>query len=704
MLTDDYAKCPAEPPSFINTTLFEHQRTVVQALLDLENSRSITVNPHKVDLEKYTEYPVSIETNAMVLAERFGSGKTIEILAFIAFRPIPRALPTKLPSGAGNPSFSKMFVGRASLIRPNAIIVGPSVSAQWLNTINERTTMRCFMVDCYANLKKFADLYRSGRLNTYNIVIIRNAVASGSFDFMSDEGRRQENMIDAVSKITADSCWSRVFYDDFDVISIPYSAKCLNALFSVYVSSTKNIGKNHRDYVRRTDSIEAALNDMRPTIMGALCDVYLFKTFKICCDKRYIDASMQLPFVNAYVYTYENPIDNYVNLLYAMDTDDARAMTEMINGDAMNTAAETLGIKSNSIADIFQKILDKKYAVYKRDFKILGHIQQLLEAAKSLPVGEPEWGECRLALLRGELPQVYVSSPEFTEHLESLRAEFAKKTEEDLLPITRVIDNIKEGECQICRMPLGDFDVFILRCCGLIVCDMCAIRGNKIQKRRIDGADVYQGLCGNCMKPVNPLTDLVFVDKEFDIGTVLGSCDAIPDDGAVFEEPPAPSKECNVSNPKHRALIDICSGRTPENGQEFDLNIEGMVQGIQNNYAPADQPRKVILFANYHETLEGYEQLLDDFGIKHLRLCGTYREKAVIVRDFEHMTSGVLVINSQETCAGLNLQCATDVVFAHKVLNRAVESQSIGRAQRCGRKYNLRVHFLTYAGEARLAF
>jgi uncharacterized DUF497 family protein len=68
------------------------------------------------------------------------------------------------------------------------------------------------------------------------------------------------------------------------------------------------------------------------------------------------------------------------------------------------------------------------------------------------------------------------------------------------------------------------------------------------------------------------------------------------------------------------------------------------------------------------------------------------------VRKFKTYGS-VLLINSQQHCAGLNLQMATDVAFTHKIIDENVESQVAGRAQRIGRTCNLNIHYLFYQNE-----
>lgn len=59
----------------------------------------------------------------------------------------------------------------------------------------------------------------------------------------------------------------------------------------------------------------------------------------------------------------------------------------------------------------------------------------------------------------------------------------------------------------------------------------------------------------------------------------------------------------------------------------------------------------------------------------------------------------VLLVNSNENCAGMNIQFCTDIVFMHKIHNEHIEAQVSGRAQRVGRKFNLNIYFLLYKNE-----
>ena len=60
-----------------------------------------------------------------------------------------------------------------------------------------------------------------------------------------------------------------------------------------------------------------------------------------------------------------------------MGNSEANEVMEMLNGDAIETAAERLGIKTNSVADVFQLMLGKEYDRYKKSVDVLGFIEEV---------------------------------------------------------------------------------------------------------------------------------------------------------------------------------------------------------------------------------------------------------------------------------------------------------------------------------------
>jgi SNF2 family DNA or RNA helicase len=218
---------------------------------------------------------------------------------------------------------------------------------------------------------------------------------------------------------------------------------------------------------------------------------------------------------------------------------------------------------------------------------------------------------------------------------------------------------------------------------------------------REDKSGHVTGSCGKCKRKLNFGADVLYLKRNFDFDLLARSrqlavkeverVDAAPDPEASTAPEPL--------DPKIEKLLEIIRG-TATNGERKELTYLGMLANSEwSNPLPADAPRKVLVFANYSESLSTIERELGRAGIDYVRLGGTPNEIAKRVAKF-HETGTVMLINSERHCAGLNLQhCCTDLVFYHRVQNVHIEGQVCGRAMRIGRQYDLNVHCLFYKGE-----
>ena len=706
--------------------LYPHQATIIAALLDVENKRVIKISNNE-DYKKYTVEPMRIETSAVVLSEPFGSGKTFEILGLILLQPVPKAFaehsnfvlipeyPRYITTRSKLTGFKheliRKFTKPNALIRPNLIIVGTSVLTQWEKVIKTNTKLNVFVIGNYYSLKNFKSIFNKGAIKAYDIVLLKNGTVINS-DRSATSTKEHESLVNAVAAITSGYCWSRVIYDDFDTIRIPPGSGGINALFTIYVSATSKSGVHSKNKQINYPSIAKALECRFNPLTEMLRDVTLHTNFNLRNKKNFVEESTNIPIINKYRYVYANPDDNYIRLIGAMGEVDAHGIMEMLNGDAIGTAADALGIKTNSVADIFEKMLDKKYQAYLNDGYIIDTIVATERNVYGLdpnPEGKQHSAikleEIRKEICKKIVPKIGYSSGTLLDMLIQMKTEFIKSKEQNGIAINRVKDNIKLGDCQVCCVPLAEMDAFIVRCCGLVVCDICGIKGNQVGKKYDYETKLttIKGSCANCKAIINPLIDLIFVDKNFDMEALL---DAKGDEKPIVvkevEEPkdldPIEPTEPEIKNPKLKALLAIIRGKIPEARENAIVNIKHLLEGVRDKPQPFELKRKVLVFANFDETLELVRDFLTEQKIEYLSLHGTFSQMADIVDKFK-TTGSILLINSQQNCAGLNIQFCTDIVFMHKILDTNIESQVCGRGQRIGREYNLRIHYLLYNNE-----
>lgn len=719
-----------ESPARLNLMLFPHQKTAVLALLDAENKRVFTAKDGKSN-------HIKIVASGAVLSEPVGSGKTFIILGMIAAQQVPRAFPSPANAiiFAGNEMIrvdrygdrdvkttkpihevSVKFTGKNALIKPNLVIVGSSVLVQWENAIRQYTNFKVLTIGDVHGMKKFKELLAKNDLHQFQVILMKNGNVTGNLDVGAEDGQRAKDymsMIWAMSQITREHCFSRVFYDDFDTIKIPPGSCMINALFSVFVSATEKKDIPTKKSDKTVYNNLAEMFDSKSTqLSNVLLDKVLFTNLNIRNNKEFTEKSTQITVIEKYRYVYDNPDDNFIRVMGALGDDEAKETIEALNAGAYGHAAQKWGCESRSAGDIFKRMLDKQYDRYMASVYILEAIEKTRTKVKELPEYPEDKkfkakiiDQIRGAVLKKTVPEVKYFDERIITALDELHLEYTKQKDRDGVAIQRVIDNVKEGDCQVCHLPLDGFDVFIVRCCGLIVCDVCGIKGNQIAMRynyKVRG-NVVCGKCANCKADVFPQTDLIFVDHNFDMGGLLkAKGDEVPI-AAVEPEPTAEvvedkPKEPEIKNPKMKALLKIIRGENIPEREVVNSEIKNLLKGSVNKPQTAGTPRKVLVFAGFDETLNSLEEFFVTQKITYLRLCGSARQMAETVKNFQTYGS-VLLVNSQQYCAGLNLHFATDLVFYHKIIDENLEGQVAGRIQRIGRTVNGRIHYLCYRNE-----
>lgn len=107
---------------------------------------------------------------------------------------------------------------------------------------------------------------------------------------------------------------------------------------------------------------------------------------------------------------------------------------------------------------------------------------------------------------------------------------------------------------------------------------------------------------------------------------------------------------------------------------------------------------KFLIFANFHETFNKIEILLNKNKITYKTLKGNNDQVDKLIEGFKTGKITVLLLNAQYFGAGMNLQMATDVIIYHR-FTKEMEEQVIGRAQRLGRTTPLTVYYLLHDNE-----
>jgi len=687
----------------LKTTLYPHQKTAVKAMLDMERKRCI-----KLEEAKYGSI-INLTYNASVLSEPVGSGKTINMLAIICLsktpRPIPDIMELKMVKSANSVGYIRRKFRK--FLTPTVVFVGVSVMRQWEQAIKTFTNLQYFSVHRVEDLRVMFTMIENKAINKYDIVLIKNGYATGKVILPNDQelepkNKGQRNSIYNLVANLRNYCWSRVAIDDFDTIKLPHNAGIVNAVYTWYISSTRKTMERRDERVNhRTVSDILLYHDYGCS--NIMYNHILFGKLNVRNDIEYLKSTTAIPCPKYHVVLFKNPNNVYLSLLGSMGDTDINRITEMLNGDAYSAAAEAAGIKSTSVANIFETILGNKYKQYRFSGDLLAFIDNEKENEPSrMPI--PNNADLDITDEDGikiyrygkkdllDFRSIEYKFPGVKKILNDTETEYTEVKNKSGLAIQRIKDNIKHGVCPVCAIDLDDSKgVIVVKCCQAVFCEKCGIAAQNLNNRY---NKLQRGRCSNCRSNVS-IKDLIYIGDDFGLEDIEEeNFEDDVEDTAPVEE----LKKEKKPTTKYTAIIDIIRGEQIADDKRVDLHIPNMMKGAA--YLPEAKIRKVLIFANFDETLNNIIKELKEENIKYWRLHGTSNEINDTSLAFTACNETcALVINSTKHCSGLNLQTATDLIFAHRMIDQAVESQVAGRGHRLGRTNPLNIWYLLYDNE-----
>jgi ERCC4-related helicase len=217
--------------------------------------------------------------------------------------------------------------------------------------------------------------------------------------------------------------------------------------------------------------------------------------------------------------------------------------------------------------------------------------------------------------------------------------------------IKEKINSIKDECCFICTDPFEN--PTIMNCCKSIFCLKCLLTTLKTVGSK----------CPYCRHAIKS-------NKDYQIISSGGT-----------------------SNKKKKSEI---VGKYKFNEMDKADVLEQVLSYISKN----DENPKILIFSDYSQTFEKITKNIAKANLQYAYLSGTPAHITNLITEFENGITNILMLNSQNFGSGLNLQSANYLILYHRMLPE-LETQVIGRAQRFGRKNNLRVIFMVNDNENR---
>jgi hypothetical protein len=210
-----------------------------------------------------------------------------------------------------------------------------------------------------------------------------------------------------------------------------------------------------------------------------------------------------------------------------------------------------------------------------------------------------------------------------------------KKLKDRLQNIKERIDNFSEDNCPICFE--NSNKPVVVSCCNNIICLKCIVN--------------VKNLCPFCRLKIT--TDKMnILDNNF----------------------------------KNKVEKDV-------KDEKLKNKIVNLIEIIKNK-----KNGKFLVFSSYDETFNDIIKEFDKNKITYSTILGAVSHINNVINDFSSGKINVVMMNAKHYGSGLNLQMATDVIIYHE-MQKELETQVIGRAQRLGRNEPLIVHYLLHENE-----
>ena len=528
----------------------------------------------------------------------------------------------------------------------NIIVVPQNIIIQWCNSINNFT-------DGQLSYKKFTeysdilDLYTTdSSFFNYDIIITTSL-------FYNVIATTLESKFLKVN---------RVFFDEIDSISSLLINE-INSNFIWFVSASFNY------------------NDLG--IYKNRLDIQLIPYITCKCNNNFIDNMLKLKNPNIYKIICKNIyLDNIFNGL--LSRDEFRLLNAMDYSNLKKKFCNKIAQNEKEALDLLVK--DKLDIIDMENLRI----EDFKKALESLN-GTDE----RVNVLKELLDKSILSLEESTYKLNLIK------------------ERLKENNC--CPLCYDEFDVtqkkVLSNCCKNIICYNCA--NNWFNNMKKDN-------CIYCNFPETKFEDYVIIKPIEDNICVL--CDkeyeGIND---KYSSNCCNKNSCNncLKEWFHTLLKEKClfcgkedilfeDFKNEYQREEMKLNEKSGVKYTKKTklqfleyfirtriYSNC----KIIFCSNYIKIFNDMKKLLLQYNIPHIELDdGNVDSIYNSINDYKLGNINVLLLNSNLFGCGLNLECTTDIVFLHK-MDKDLETQIIGRAQRPGRKNDLNIWYIMHENE-----
>jgi hypothetical protein len=367
LLTDKDPRA-IEPPHF-RGELYAPQQTMLAAMLALEARPYVAVGG-------FGQHPTVVQTRVARVSERFSFGKTVLALALVCTGREPAHLPEPLPLFAaparpggrtraahpqGTTFLPELTVTYERYLPATVVVAAASVISQWEANARRFTDLRYVTVENVHSLREFEASYHRDGLAGVDLIFVKAGRVTARFSVPGEPpaaGRlKNRALLEALARVLDGVPVARLLVDDYDTLKLGGDDCFLPAHFTWLISATRRQttlrGAFQGGNPTRVEEYLRAHVGARVPILLAAHDEVINHVFSIHCAPEYVDAHLH----GTEVAFRRILVRGGLAAAILRDLEVPDEVVEMINADAVSTAAAALGLNASSIGDVIRRVV-----------------------------------------------------------------------------------------------------------------------------------------------------------------------------------------------------------------------------------------------------------------------------------------------------------------------------------------------------------
>ena len=445
-------------PKYIKVELMSHQKTMIQKMLEIEESGKIDIDSN---IKFAIDIPIksfSINTNFAVLGDKVGSGKTLMITSLLSIR---KKIKDRDIEYGINPYYSLKLKSNSMILDTNLIIVPHKLIPQWhenfeknvtnikVLTITTNKDIDSLVKTIVVNDKNIKEEYCffqyeeiiSERVNCYDVILIG------------------ETMYRRFYRACEKFKFNRIIIDEADSIKLPKDLCCQFNFMWLVTGTPSGLFYTSNHFIAKLFKNNYHLN-------SKLNDCFIFKN-----DEKFIEQSIILP----------NPKRLKIKCITPKELNIIKdvipsSILQMINAGNSEQAIKALNCNVDTNENILQVVTKNIFDSIKNK-----ELEYESETKKVYPFGQQKEHESKIKFIENQI----------------------FKLQEKYNDIKKKIYDLNDSHCPVC---MGEFtSPVITECCKSCFCFDCLA---------ISLGELKTNKCPNCRQTITQSTIHVITDNK----------------------------------------------------------------------------------------------------------------------------------------------------------------------------------------------